>query len=100
MRFAIQNAKGLLYTYNKVIDTVYTPHPQNPLVNVPTARWIPLFESGSPLNCLKYESLAEAQSVLTSPDLKTTDAFAECSVVEVEFDPLEPGAVRAASLAT
>lgn len=95
MRYTIQNPAGALYSDNTVPETRYEPIPGNPSVAAPRSLLVPVFGSLSGANCLKYETLQEAQDMLAHPDLMDPVAFDGCNIAEVEFDPFDRGAVRA-----
>lgn len=93
-RYAIQNAEGLLYSDNTVPETVYVPRAGNPREAEPRSMLAPVFGSVNAVLAIKYDTAADAEFLMTHPDLQDPQAFAGCSVVEVEHIPLDKGAVR------
>lgn len=93
-RFLIQNPVGTFFTGNSVPETRYVSRPGDP--TVADARYMlkPLFEAGHALQALKYETAADAASILHHPDLIDPAAFDGCVVMECEFDSTQPAAVR------
>lgn len=94
-RYSIRNAAGLFYSGNEVPETIFVPRVGNPTVADPRSMLVPAFGSVDAKQALKYDDMADATAALSHPDLKETDAFAGCEVVEVEFNPSDTGASRA-----
>lgn len=97
-RFAIINPKGLLQTDNMV------PRSERVIVDAPGLpptiglRMLtrPVFMSADARVALKYATREDAAAAMSHPDIEDPQAFAGCDVVECEFDPEDPAAVRAA----
>ena len=93
-RFAIQNANKLFFTYNFIPETIYVPRPDNPTVADPRSLLVPLFEAAHPLGALKFDTAADAKTMLSHPHLNDPKAFDRCFIVEIEFDSLNTAATR------
>jgi hypothetical protein len=93
-RYTLRNASNLLYSDNAVLETVWESIPGNPSVAAPRSLLRPVFGAVDATRALKYGTPDDAAFVLTNPDFVDPSDFSGCTVVEVEFDPLDPGAVR------
>lgn len=93
-RYVIANADGFLYSGNHIPETTYESMPGNPTVAVPRSWVSPLFETRNVLAAQKYDSVEDATGALAHPDLHSTGSFADCKVMEVEFDRHAPQAIR------
>ena len=93
-RYVIRNPQGLLYSENYVKETVFVQSKADPSRNVLVSKLVPLFETINPLQALKYDERADAESILSHPDLDDPAAFAGCEVVEAEFDSKNHAALR------
>jgi hypothetical protein len=93
-RHVIRNAAGNLFTGNSVPRTDYIPRAGDPSRTDPVMRLQPLFETVLPMFAVKYDTASDAAAMLSHPDLADPNAFDGCTVREVEFDSLNPQAVR------
>jgi hypothetical protein len=95
-RYLIQNSAGMFYSGNFVPEIQYVSRKGDPTVADPRPMLQPLFESGNVSSAIKYETAADVASILNHPDLVDAEAFADCVVMECEFDQTKPAAVRPA----
>jgi hypothetical protein len=94
-RHAIKNAAGLFYSGSDVPETIYVSRKDNPTVADPKSLLKPVFGSVTATQAIKYDTAQDASEMLNHGDLQDPAAFSGCEVVEVEFDPSDPGASRA-----
>lgn len=93
-RYVIQNAQGNFLTGHRVTKIVPVPRPEDPRSNDLVQKFTPDFKSMDVLNACKYDDAKTALDHITHPDLDDAAAFANCKVMEVEFDRHDPQGVR------
>lgn len=93
-RYLIQSPSGLFYTGNSVPETRYVASKVDPSRNDLVSMLVPQFDAIHVAQALKYEERADAEGVFSIPNLVNPDAFDGCQVLEVEFDPKNPAALR------